>query len=278
MRVALFALAATISPFSPFSLAAAISQDAAASLLPVMPNMTNGTALGSNMTNATAANATNATDMEPPRPLTDEEKEEAQAMEQQRLANERMEKRVAAKEAEAEAQKKAEEAAAAALQTRARAKEKALEAKKKRDERRLQETEEVHRRKAAAREPRVNSRDVRTEAGLRHAFQSHWHEEDSILPLLHDAHAKVSTKHEDKHTRVGDLAELVVAALNPDEHGPVHPEEHHIIEVEVAAMRQQEGLVDDSTILHHGFLLRGGPLEFFQRVSRKLSAARGARP
>lgn len=230
-----------------------------------------------NGTNVTLCNVTNATMVEDRRPLTDEEKEEAQARENQRLANERMEKRAAAKKAEAEARKKAEEAARRALEVRARAKEKAMEAKAKRDEQRRKDTEEIHRRKARAREPYSNPRDARTEAGLRHAFQPHWHEEESLLPLLHGAHAKITAKRKDNYTRVGDLAALVIAALNPDNHGPVHPDEHRIIEAEVKLMRQQEGLVDDNAVLHHGYLSRGSPLQFFQRVSRKLSAHRTRR-
>lgn len=263
-------------------LAASLAQDAANATL--LLTSANGT-LGGNMTllngtNATmgnATNATNTTDVEEHRPLTDEEKEKAQEEENQRLANERMEKRAAAKAAEAAARLAAEKEAKRALEVRARAKEKAMEAKAKRDEQRRKDAEEIHRRKAKAREPLSNPKDARAEGGLRHPFQPHWHEEASLLPLLHGAHAKLSAKREDNSTRVRDLAELVVAALNPDEHGPVHPDEHRIIDAEVAAMRRQEGLIDDNAVLHHGFLSRGSPLEFFQRVSRKLSAQRARR-
>ena len=260
--------------------ALAVEASNAAAAANLAGNMTVNATNATSVTNAT--NATNATEIPAPRQLTDEEKEEAEALRQQEAANERSEKRKRAKEAEQKARKRTEAAIKRAAETRKRAREKAAEAKAKKNEARRKMTEEVHKRKADARKKRVDPRDtVHAETGKRHAFQPHWHEQEALLPLLNEAHATVAKPSEAKggraELRAADLVAFVRATLNPDAHDDVHHTELKLIASEVGALRKQEGLLDDTMVLPHGYLTRGHPLRFLQRITRRLAEHRQRR-
>ena len=265
------------------ALAAEASNAAAAANLDATTNMTGALANITNATNASnMTNATNATEIPMPRQLTDEEKEEAEALRQQEAANERSEKRKRAKEAEQKARERTEAAIKRAAETRKRAREKAAEARAKKKEARRKMTEEVHKRKADAQKRRVDPRDtVDVGSGKRHAFQMHWHEKEALLPLLHEAHGKIARPSETKggraELRAADLIAFVRTTLNPDTHDDVHHTESKLIASEVRALREQEGLLDDNMVVPHGYLTRGHPLRFLQRITRRLAEHRQRR-
>ena len=162
-------------------------------------------------------------------------------------------------------------AIARAQATRQRAKARALEARAKADAATSEKVEKMEARKALAAIP-VHAKDSREHTGKRRAFQPHWHEKEALLPLLNWAHGLLAAKR--NGTRARDLGELVLTALKPDAHSVVHPEEKALVDSEVAAMREEEGLADDAMLLHHGYLMRGGPLRWLQRVSRRLAEHR----
>ena len=122
-------------------------------------------------------------------------------------------------------------------------------------------------RKAKSKNPSSETRDP---------FQPHWHEHSAIKELLDEAYDEVGQRNADGKPRSGDIGDLVLAALNPDGL-EVFDEERSIIDEEVKALREEEGLQGDDVTLHHGYLTRGQPFAFFQTVARKLSACRQKR-
>ena len=163
-------------------------------------------------------------------------------------------------------------AVARAQATRKKARGRAVEARQKADAVAKEKKDKVKARKARASIP-VHPKDAHSDTGQRRAFQAHWPEKDALLPLLNWAHGLLSARR-NSTVAARDLGELVLTALNPDGHGVVHPEERAIVAGEVAALRAEEGLEQDGMPLHHGYLMRGAPLRWLQRLGRLLAEHR----
>jgi len=90
---------------------------------------------------------------------------------------------------------------------------------------------------------------------------------------LHDDHR--DDQHEIKMT-AGGILTFFMAALNPDD-VELHVDEVEMIEEEVRAMRQHEGLIDDKQQLFYGYIANGKPKKRLLRLMDKLNKMRTAR-